>query len=127
MSAQDGMLHAHIDPMWMHVVLQDRGVRYGTLRTLAEAWGDSRQRVVEALDALAAVVDEGGPAWDAAVEDVEADLQFDEAEVELTHVDAYRLADELAAAAALTMSARREAAEAPEVIAFPHQHRGEVA
>jgi hypothetical protein len=122
------MLHARIDAMWMSVLLRDRGVRHGTLRTLAEAWGDSRQRVIEALDALAAVVEEGGPAWDAAVEDVEADLQMGEAEVELTHVDAERLADELLAAAALTMSARREAAMAPEVIAFPHQHKhGEVA
>jgi hypothetical protein len=120
------MLHARIDPMWMDVILRARGVRYGTLRTLAEAWGDSRQRVIEALDALAAVVEEGGPAWDAAVDDVEADLEMDEAEVELTHLDAQRLADELLAAAALTMSARREAARAPEVIAFPHQH-GEVA
>ncbi|NUP53413.1 MAG: hypothetical protein HOW97_39745 [Catenulispora sp.] len=126
MSAQDGMLHARIDPMWMSVLLRAREVRYGTLRTLAEAWGEDRQRVIDALDALAAVVDEGGPAWDAAVEDVEADLEMDEAEVELTHVDAYRLSDGLLAAAALTMSARREAAQAPEVIAFPHQH-GEVA
>ncbi|MFJ5070196.1 hypothetical protein ACIQC7_27685 [Kitasatospora sp. NPDC088556] len=102
----DGMLHARIDVMWMRVVLRDRGVRYDTLRTLAEAWGDSRQRVVEALDQLAAVVDQGGPAWDAAVDDVEADLQMDEAEATLTHVDAYRLSDELLAAAALTMSAR---------------------
>ena len=124
----DGMLHAGIDPMWMSVRLRARGVRYDTLRTLAEAWGDSRQRVIEALDQLAAVVDEGGPAWDAAVEDVEADLQMDEAEVELTYVDARRLAAELLAAAERTMSARREAVRAPEVIAFPHQHRhGEVA
>ncbi|MFD4394707.1 hypothetical protein [Kitasatospora sp. NPDC058478] len=125
---QDGMLHGRIDPMWMHVVLRARGPRYDTLRTLAEAWGESRQRVIDALDALAVVVDEGGPAWDAAVDDVEADLQMDEAEVELTHLDARRLADELLVAASLTMSARREAAMAPEVITFPHQHgRGEVA
>jgi hypothetical protein len=123
---RDGMLHAHIDATWMNVILRNREVRYGTLRTLAEAWGDSRQRVIEALDQLAAVVEEGGPAWDAAVDDVEADLEMDEAEVELTHVDAQRLAAGLIAAASLTMSARREAARAPEVIAFPHQH-GEVA
>ncbi|MFE2407017.1 hypothetical protein ACFXDE_01600 [Kitasatospora sp. NPDC059408] len=124
----DGMLNARIDPMWMHVLLRVREVRYGTLRTLAEAWGDSRQRVMDELDALAAVVSQGGEAWDAAVDDLEANLEFGEAEVELTHLDAYRLADELAAAATLTMSARREAAMAPEVIAFPHQHKhGEVA
>jgi hypothetical protein len=122
----DGMLHARIDPMWMDAILRARGVRYGTLRTLAEVWGEDRQRVIEAMDQLAAAVEEGGPAWDAAVEDIEANLQMDEAEVELTHLDAQRLAAELITAAALTMSARREAARAPEVIAFPHQH-GEVA
>lgn len=123
----DGMLHARIDPMWMHVILRARDVRYGALRTLAEAWGEDRQRVIDALDQLAAVVELGGPAWDAAVDDVEADLQMDEAEVELTHVDACRLSDELLTAAALTLSARQEAARASaEVIAFPTQH-GEVA
>lgn len=124
---QDGMLHAHIDPMWMHVVLRDRAVRDDTLRTLAEAWGESRQRVIDELDALAAVVEQGGPAWDAAVDDLEVNLQMGEAEVELTCLDARRLASELSAAASRTMSARREAAEAPEIIAFPHQHHGEVA
>lgn len=124
---QDGMLHAHIDPMWMHVVLRDRAVRDDTLRTLAEAWGESRQRVIDELDALAAVVEQGGPAWDAAVDDLEVNLQMGEAEVELTYLDARRLASELSAAASRTMSARREAAEAPEIIAFPHQHHGEVA
>jgi hypothetical protein len=120
------MLHARIDPMWMDVILRARGVRYGTLRTLAEVWGEDQQRVIEALDQLATVVEEGGPAWDAAVDDVEINLQMDEAEVELTHVDARRLAGELQAAARLTMSARREAALMAEVTAFPHQH-GEVA
>ncbi|MFJ9771137.1 hypothetical protein ACIRVF_07830 [Kitasatospora sp. NPDC101157] len=126
MSAQDGMLHARIDPMWMSVLLRNREVRYGTLRTLAEAWGEDRQRVIEALDLLADVVGQGGEAWDAAVYDVEANLQMDEAETVLTHVDAYRLADELRAAAPLTMSARQEARRPAEVIAFPHQ-QGEVA
>ncbi|MFC5888527.1 hypothetical protein RMN57_12965 [Kitasatospora sp. CM 4170] len=120
------MLHARIDAMWMHVILRDRGPRYETLRVLAEAWAEDRSQVVRALDQLAAVVEQGGPAWDAAVDDVEADLQMPEPETELTHVDAERLADELLAAAPLTMSARREAAQAAEVIAFPHQH-GEVA
>ncbi|GAA2838111.1 hypothetical protein ACFQ0M_16990 [Kitasatospora aburaviensis] len=124
--SRDGMLHARIDAMWMHVILRDRGPRYETLRVLAEAWAEDRSQVVRALDQLAAVVEQGGPAWDAAVDDVEADLQMPEPETELTHVDAERLADELLAAAPLTMSARREAAQAAEVIAFPHQH-GEVA
>lgn len=126
MSGRDGMLHARIDPLWMSVVLRDRAPRYEVLRVLAEAWAEDQSMVVRALTQLAAVVEQGGPAWDAAVDDVEADLQMDEAEVELTHVDAVRLADELLAAAPLTMSARREAARAPEVITFPQQ-RPEVA
>lgn len=120
------MVHARINPMWMHVILRARGVRYETLRTLAEAWNGNQQDVIDSIAALAAVVDEGGPAWDSAVEDVEADLQMDEAEVELTHLDATRLADELLGAAALTMSARREAALVAEVVDFPRQ-QGEAA
>jgi hypothetical protein len=125
-SHHDGMLHARIDATWMHVVLRDRAPRYEVLRVLAEAWAEDRSLVMRALDQLAAVVDEGGPAWDAAVDDVEADLQMDEAEVELTHVDATRLADELLAAARKTMTARQLASRMAEVLAFPHQH-GEVA
>ncbi|MER5350649.1 hypothetical protein ABT093_09990 [Kitasatospora sp. NPDC002551] len=121
MSGRDGMVHARIDATWMHVVLRARGVRYDTLRALAEAWAEDQSLVVDALNRLAAAVEEGGPAWDAAVDDVELDLGMDEAETELTHVDAVRLADELLTAAPLTMSARRELAHGAELIVFPRQ------
>jgi hypothetical protein len=120
-SHHDGMLHARIDATWMHVILRDRAPRYEVLRSLAEAWNEDQSLVLRAIAQLAAVVDEGGPAWDAAVDNVEADLQMDEAEVELTHVDATRLADELLAAARKTMTARQLASRLSEVVALPHQ------
>jgi hypothetical protein len=121
MSHHDGMLHGRIDAMWLHVVLRARGVRYDTLRVLAEAWNEDQALVLRAIAQLAEVVEEGGPAWDAAVDDVESDLQMNEAELSLPEQDAVMLADELLAAAPMTLSARLRAARAAEVIEFPRQ------
>lgn len=119
--ATDESLHARIDPMWDHVILRNRAVRTDTLRTLAEVWNENPELVAEQIAKLAAVVEQGGPAWDAAVDDVEIDLQMSEAETELDEQQARTLSAELAAAAALTFSARHTATLAAAPITFPTQ------
>lgn len=118
----DDRLNAHNDPAWMRVILRADDIRNNTLRVLAEAWNENPERVGQLLALLGAVVEQGGPAWDAAVLDLESDLQMDDAEIELDEQQARQLADELDEAAARTIGARlRAATPAATPIAFPHQ------
>jgi hypothetical protein len=118
----DAGLNAEIDTPWMNVVLTARGVRNDTLRQLAEAMAEDSERVIFELRALAAALDRPAAGWDEAVTDLEANLQLDEAALELREDEALRLADELTAAAALTYTARRRAA-APVAVVIPLQKR----
>lgn len=121
----DARLNAHNDAMRMHVILRADDIRSNTLRAIAEAWNENPDRVGALLDQLAAVVEQGGPAWDAAVLDTEADLQMDDAEIELDEQQGRQLADELDEAAARTLGARlRAATPAATPITFPSQRNG---
>jgi hypothetical protein len=115
-------LNAAIDPMWMHVVLTARGIRNDTLRQLAEAMAEDSERVIFELRQLAAALDRPAAGWDEAVTDLEANLQLDEASLQLGEDEALRLADELTTADALTSTARRRAA-APIAAVIPLQKR----
>lgn len=115
--AYDAELNAVIDPMWMAVLLRARDIRNDTLRTLAEAWAEQPDLVIRALDQLAAVVEQAGPGWDAAVTDAESDLQMGEAHVRLDETRAVQLADELRDAAGQTLAARLRTSPIP----FPSQ------
>ena len=118
----DAGLNAQIDTPWMDVVLTARGVRNDTLRQLAEAMAEDSERVIDELRALAAALDRPAAGWDEAVTDLEANLQLDEAALELREDEALRLADELTTAAALTYTARRRAAT-PVAVVIPLQKR----
>lgn len=123
----DARLNAHNDPMWMRVILRADDIRNDTLRVLAEAWNEDPDRVTTLLEQLAATVQQGGGAWDAAVLDLESDLQMDDAEIELDEQQARTLADELDAAAARTIGARLRTTipVAPATpITFPNQRNG---
>jgi hypothetical protein len=115
--AHDAELNAQLDPLWHAVLLRARDIRNDTLRTLAEAWAEQPDLVIRALDQLAAVVEQGGPAWDAAVVDTESDLQMGEAHVSLDETRALQLADELRVAAGQTLAARLRTTPIP----FPNQ------
>jgi len=117
----DARLNATNDPMWMRVILRADDIRSDTLRVLAEAWNEDPERVGELLGRLADVVGQGGPAWDAAVLDLESDLQMDDAEISLNGDEATRLADELDAAAARTLGSRLRNTTPAEPLTFPHQ------
>ena len=119
--AYDAEPSAQIDPMWMAVLLRARDIRNDTLRTLAEVWAEQPDLVIRALDQLAAVVEQGGPAWDAAIDDAESDLQMDEAHVRLDETRALQLADELRDAAGLTLAARARTAQPPVHLYLPSQ------
>lgn len=115
--ATDAELNAGLDPLWHAVLLRARGIRNDTLRTLAEAWAEKPDLVIRALDQLAAVVEQAGPGWDAAVDDAESDLQMDEAHISLDETQALQLAAELRDAASQTLAARLRTTPIP----FPNQ------
>jgi len=118
-SGFDAGLNAGNDPMWIHAVLTARQIHLATLRTLAEAWAERREDAIDEMDTLAASLNRVEGGWDAAVCDLEANLQLDEADVmELTAEQARRLAEQLLAAADRTAASRREA-ERP--LMFQHQ------
>ncbi|MEU9670335.1 hypothetical protein AB0E25_33135 [Streptomyces bobili] len=83
----------------LHAVLREDGIRRDTLMQLVQHWGDtdSRDDIIDALDALAAVVSgvarEGE--LDAAVEQVEDVAGMDTAQVQVSIPDVRRLLAEL--------------------------------
>jgi len=89
----------HLGTNHLHGVLREDGIRTDTLVSLVAKWGDpdTRDQVLDALDALAAVVNSARREGelDAALEEVEDVAGMEAAQVEVPIPDVRRLLAEL--------------------------------
>lgn len=114
----DASLNAKVDTFGAYVVLHSDEIRGVTLKTIAQMWGEDRDKAIELMDSLATAVDGPSEAWDEAVIDFETDSQMPYPELELDETRALQLADELRDAAGRTFAAK---CRAGQTIPLPDQ------